>query len=58
MRYVTTPKELLDKGLWEKACEVLNWSVWIINEGLIDSEEDITLPEEQAKEIGLIRGED
>jgi hypothetical protein len=38
---------------WIHACEVLGLNEWCINEGLADENDEITLTEEQAKEIGI-----
>lgn len=51
----TTPGELIEKWLWEDACKLLGISEWAVNEGQLNSDEVITLTEEQAKTIGLIR---
>jgi len=58
MKIVVTAQELLDKGLWGDACELLGLNEWAVNEGLMDSDEELTLTEEQAKTLGLIKGDD
>jgi hypothetical protein len=30
------------------------WNVWCVNEGLMDSSEEITLTEEEAKKLGVL----
>ena len=50
----TTPRELLDLGLWEAACEEIGWSVYILNEGLIEDDHIVSLTWEQATRIGLL----
>ena len=47
-------QELLDSGKWEIACDVLGINVWAVNEGLMDSDEIITLSQWEAQELGLI----
>ena len=54
MEILITARELLDKGLWIKACNVLGINEWAINEGLMNSFDTITITAEQAKEIGLV----
>jgi len=47
-------QELINLGIWEIACDVLGMNVWAVNEGLMDSDEIITLSQWQAQELGLI----
>lgn len=54
MKIVTTPAELMDRLRWDEACEMLDISPWAVNEGQIDSGEEITLTEEQATTLGLL----
>lgn len=49
-----TVRELLDKGLWDQACEMTGLNVWAINEGLMDSSDEVTFTQEQAQELGLL----
>lgn len=55
MQIITTARELMDKYLWDEACEELGMNRWAVNEGLRDPYEHITLTQEQAVRIGLIR---
>lgn len=48
-----TAKELINKGVWDKACKILGISIWAINEGM-DDNSLIYVTEEQAKSLGLI----
>lgn len=47
-----TPKWLMNRGLWDKLCEMKGWSVWIVNEGQIDGNEELTLT--QVEMVGLL----
>ena len=47
-------KALLDKGLWLAACDELGINEWAINEGRMDSSEELVLTQRQAKKIGLL----
>ena len=47
-------QELINLGIWEIACDVLGMNEWAINEGLMDSDEIITLSKWEAQELGLI----
>lgn len=48
---------LLDKGLWDKYCEVTGLNPYCINEGRASIEEIATLTEDEAIKIGLIKWE-
>src|SRR5581483_4602587 len=50
----TTPAELIDRGCWEVACEMLGFSPWIINEGQMGSDCSVILSESQAWKLGLV----
>lgn len=57
---LTTPRELMKKGLWDKYCEMSGTNPWAVNEGLMDSYEglmdsyeDIELSHTQATAIGM-----
>ena len=54
MKILTTPDELMDRLAWDKACDLLGYSVWAVNEGQMESDAEITLTEEQARALGLI----
>ena len=45
-----TVKQIMDLGLWDKVCEYKNWDVWILNEGKIDSSEEVEFDTEFKKE--------
>jgi hypothetical protein len=54
MKVTTTPTELINRLAWNEACDMLGISVWAVNEGQMDSGEEITLTEEQATKLGLL----
>jgi len=39
-------------------CEITGTNEWALKEGLISPGEEVTLTEKQAKELGLIKGDD
>ena len=45
-----TVKQIMDLGLWDKVCEYKGWDVWILNEGRIDSLEEVEFDTEFEKE--------
>jgi len=54
MKIIITPSELMDKGLWEKYCDLTNTNIWAVNEGLMNGAEELTLTYEKANELGLL----
>jgi hypothetical protein len=54
MKILITASEAIESGVWEKICRQKGWNEWAVNEGLMDSDEEISLTEEEAKELGLI----
>lgn len=54
MRITVTARELLDKGIWDEVCELKGLNIWAINEGLMDSSEEISFNEVEAKKLGLV----
>jgi len=55
MKFKTTPRELMDWGMWEKYCQKTGTNPWAMAEGLMDSEESIELSHDLAKQIGIFR---
>ena len=55
MEIKITARDLMDKGLWMDACDMLGINEWAINEGLMVHSDILTLSEEQAKKLGLIK---
>jgi len=45
-----TVKQIMDLGLWEKVCDYKGWNLWIVNEGKIDSSEEVEFDTEFKKE--------
>lgn len=54
MNIVITAGELIEHGVWDNWCEISGTNIWAVNEGLMDSEEEIVLTIEQASQIGLL----
>ena len=57
MKLIITAREALDKGVWDKLCDIKGWDVWAINEGLMDSDEEITLTDDEARELRFLPSE-
>jgi hypothetical protein len=47
MKIILTIKELINMGLWRDHCESRGWNPYILKEGSISSEEEITLTQKQ-----------
>lgn len=54
MRIIITAKEAIEKGIWDDVADIAGYNVWALNEGM-DEDEQISLTEEQAKRLGLIK---
>lgn len=48
--------DLMDRGAWERACDMLGINPWAVKEGLMDSGRRLTLTLEQARTLGLLEG--
>lgn len=57
MKIVITAGEALNRGMWEKICDLKGFNVWAINEGLLDESYEIILTEEDAKKLGILKGD-
>ncbi len=53
MKFVLTYSEILDKGNWDKFCELKGLNPYCMNEGLADSNEEVELTIEQIKQYDL-----
>jgi hypothetical protein len=56
-RVTVTARELLDRLVWDRACDMLGLNPWAVNEGQMDSGERLTFTLEQAQTLGLLRGD-
>lgn len=45
-----TVRQIVDLGLWDKVCDYKGWNSWILNEGRIDENEDVTFDSKLRKE--------
>ncbi len=54
MRVIVTAEEIQDRGVWDEFCEKHGINVWAVNEGLMDSDEEFILSEEEAKSYGFL----
>jgi len=41
-----TPRELIERDLWEEYCQFTGTNEWAVDEGLINSNESLVLPQE------------
>jgi len=49
-----TVRELFDRDLWAKYCEISDTNVWAVNEGLLDENDEIELTDKEMQELFLI----
>lgn len=49
-----TARELMDRGVWVAACDELGLNEWAVNEGRMDSDDEVEMTVEQAETIGLL----
>ena len=56
-KIITTPEDLINKGMWKKYCELINIDAWAINKGEINSVGPLELTLNEAIIIGLIKRE-
>jgi hypothetical protein len=54
MKLTITAGELIDRDLWDRACDLLGISSWAVNEGQMDSSTPVELTEDQARELDLM----
>lgn len=54
MKIIYTARELITLGVWDKVCEMRGINPYCVNEGLMDSSEEIVFTEPEAKSLGLI----
>lgn len=54
MKIKITVQELVDRGCFLEAFEMLGINEWALNEGQIDYSEELELTAKQARELGLI----
>ena len=57
MKYVIAVREIMARGLWLEFCELRGINEWAVNEGMIDSDEEYTLTENEAVKLGLVKKE-
>lgn len=54
MKVILRIEEIRDHGLWEKYCELTGTNEWAVSEGMIDSDQEVTLDEDQIEKLNLI----
>lgn len=54
MKITMTVREIMDKGLWLEVCQMKGISEWAVNEGRMNSNEEIILSENEAQRLRLI----
>jgi hypothetical protein len=54
MKILISAGELIDRGLWDAVCEMRGLNEWCVNEGLMDSNDELIFTAQEAKQLGLI----
>jgi len=54
MKILITAGELQERDKWLEFCNMKGVNVYALKEGLMTDDEEFTLTEEEAKELGLI----
>ena len=54
MKIIVTPGEATRNHYWLELCHLRGISVWAVNEGLMEADEEITLTEEEARKLKII----
>ena len=54
MEIIITVDELMDKGIWDEFCEGRGISVWAVNEGQMDYNQEFILTKEEVKKFGFL----
>ena len=54
VKVAITARELMDRYLWDRACDLLGISPWAVSEGQMDSSDTVELTQEQARELGIL----
>jgi hypothetical protein len=55
VRVFVTAEELIDRGVWDDYCESHGINVWAVNEGLMDSDEEFQLTQQEAVSFGFVK---
>ncbi len=54
MEIVMTAAELIERGLWTQASDLLGIHPYAINEGRMGRDDEVTLTQEQAEKLGIL----
>lgn len=54
MRYIFTAEELIDQCVWDEFCQDRRINVWAVNEGLMNSDEEFVLNDDEISKYGLV----
>jgi len=53
MKIIITANEAIDLGIWEDVCRIKGINEWVVNEGMMNGTDEITLSEKEAVELHL-----
>ena len=55
VKITCTFRDILNTSYWDEFCEAYGYSPWMINEGLADDEETISITFAEARKWGIIK---
>ena len=58
MKIIVTVIEAITYGFWDALCTLKDMNAWAVNEGLMDTDEEIELSLEEAQKLGLFKDMD
>lgn len=53
IRFLITPKDLMNRGKWSEYCDIVGWDEYIVNEGKLDPNSSIEITLSVAKQLDL-----
>lgn len=55
MKIIITANEAMDLGIWDTLCKMKDINVWALNEGLMNSNDEIAISDKEAVVLGLFQ---
>lgn len=58
IQVTATVRELMNRHVWDQACDMTGLNPWAVNEGQMGSGDRVTLTLEEARTLGLLDARD
>ncbi len=55
MKIQMTIREIMDRGLWDKFCDLRGWDYYICKDGKASSDEEITFTKEELESLDIVK---